>query len=64
MAEIYNKLGAKLIDAIVSEFREELDEIRTKMEMKPKTKDETEIKIAAKLTGIKDYGWMNESRLL
>ncbi len=55
--ELMQRFGPKLIEAIMKEIREELDEIRAKIALTPKSEQDFIDGISEKLNNIEDYSW-------
>lgn len=58
--DLQRQFGPKLIDAILKQFLEELNEVRTKAGLPEKTEQTIVDKIDTKIKAIKDYTWMSK----
>jgi hypothetical protein len=56
--ELYRRFGPKLIEAIVSVIRDEINILRVKAGLPERTTQDIESAISNKLDNTKDYEWM------
>lgn len=59
-AELYKKFGPKLIDALVQVILAEVNILRVRVGLSPRTGTQVIDAIANKLDSIPDYDWMDK----
>jgi hypothetical protein len=58
--EIFRKFGPLLIEALALVIKDEINVLRTKIELPERTNKQIQTAISAKLESLSNYDWMNE----